>query len=90
MVRDIPEQPVDGIIGVRALIDILVAALHWNVWTNLRKDSFGQISATRVLVDKDKPIVLECRRRTKRLRIVVNTIRSAAVWRSCQQERVLL
>jgi hypothetical protein len=87
VVRDALQQPVDGVVGVRALVDVLRSLLDRHVRPHLLELALRHVAPARVLEDEDEARVLEAAGRTERGAIRVDAVRADAVGRARQQER---
>ena len=62
---DVRQQPLDGVVGVGALVDVL-RALGRIERPHLLELAFRQVAAARVLVDEDEAVLLEVLGRPER------------------------
>ena len=89
VVRDVLQQPVDRVVGVRALVD-----LFWPLGRiegpHLLEFPFRHVAAARVLVDEDEAVLLKVLGWSERARILVDAVGRDAVRRAGNQERILL
>src|SRR5215831_16306610 len=86
VVRNVFHQPLDSVVGVRALVDVL-GALLLLVRRHFDKRSVALVAAAHVLIDKDEPVLHKAWCRSETLRIVVCTIRGDAIGSPLDQER---
>src|SRR5262249_32573118 len=59
VVRNGFEQPFDGVISVRAFVNLFRGAFVRTVRSHLLEFAFGHIPSARVLIDEDEPFLLE-------------------------------
>src|SRR5215470_11213347 len=85
VVRNVFHQPLDGVVGVGALVYVL-GALFVLVRRHFDERSVALIAAAHVLIDKDEPVLHEAWRRPETLRIVVRAVRGDAIGSPLDQE----
>src|SRR6266481_6653915 len=90
VVWNVLEQPLDCVVGVRALVDVFVALFVWMIWARLQELTFRHVTPARVLIDEYETLFLEVLGGTKRGPIVIHTIRRDAVGRARQEKWILL
>ena len=89
VVRDVLQQPVDGVVGIRALVDFF-RSLGRIEGPHLLELPFRHVAAARVLIDEDEAVFLKVLGRPERARILIDAVWRDAVRRAGDQERVLL
>src|SRR2546427_746898 len=90
VVGNVLQQPVDGVVGVGTFIHILGVFFVILVWRHLDKGSITLKAASHILIDENKSISDEARRRTEMLAVVVCSVRSNAVRRPLDQKGISL
>ena len=88
VVGDVLEQPVDRVVGVAALVDVL-RPLGRVVRPHVDERPLRHPAAANVLVDEDVPFLAEQRRRAKVAGILIVAVGPDAGLRAGQQDRVL-
>jgi hypothetical protein len=59
VVGNVFDQPIDGVVGVRALIHVFRAAQRVLAHGNIHEDAFGEIPAANILIDEDEALSRE-------------------------------
>ena len=88
VVGHVLEQPVDGVVEVGAVVDVLFRLLVVDVGTHLDECSFGHVAAADILIDEDVSGFVEVGRRAELGAIEIDAVRADAVGRAVDQERV--
>src|SRR5215813_2277865 len=85
VVRNVFHQPLDGVVGVGALVDV-PGAFFVLVRRHFDERSLALVAAAHVLIDKDEPVLHKAWRRPETLRIVVCSVWGDAIGSPLDQE----
>src|SRR5262245_55696983 len=85
VVGNVVHQPLDGVVGVGALVDVL-GALFVLVRRHFDERSVALVAAAHVLIDKDEPVLHEAWCRPETLRIGVRAVWGDAIGSPLDQE----
>ena len=87
VIGDLLDQPVDGVVGVRTLIDLLRRLLG-EMRSHVDKLTFRHPPPSHVLVNEDVAGFAELGRRSQIISVLVNAVRLHVVRRSRHQKRI--
>src|SRR5262249_43632156 len=59
VVGEILNEPVDGVVGIRAFIDVLGPVLLRQMWAYVHELAFGIVASTDILKDEDVAFFIE-------------------------------
>ena len=88
VVGHILEKPIDGVVKVAAIVDVLIRLLVVDVRTHLDELAFRHVSPADVLKNKDVSRLVEIGRGPELRAVQVDAVRPDAVRRAIDQKRV--
>src|SRR2546422_4576449 len=75
VIRNILEQPLDGVVDIAAFVSVGRTALVWLDGSHYDKIALGLELASHVLVDKDEPFPGKIRRRAQGFPVRIRAVR---------------
>ena len=90
VVGHVLEQPVDGVVEIAGVVDVLFRFLVVDMRSHLDERAFRHVAAAHVLIHKNISRSVKLGRRAQRLAILIHAIRPHAVRSADDQERIRL